>query len=191
LERLAAATPDAGVRKEMAAALSLHDDPRLVVAAVRRVMDAERDDEVRGEAVAWLGRHARADSGATRVILDAVRRDPSPHVRDEALGVLGDADVPESDTLLTAMARTAEQEDARKEAVEIIGRRGGAGAVATLERVAWDDRSGEVRIEAVDALFRIASADAVRVLARLRDDHQDEDVRVAAAEAVARLRRPR
>ena len=93
-----ARTPDGNLRSELGAALSLHDDRAAVTAAVRRVLDTDRDARVRGETLAWLGRN----DGDLELLRRGVA-DPDDELRE--------------------LARTSQHDDVREEIAERLARR--------------------------------------------------------------------
>lgn len=183
LERLLEATPDPAVRKEMAAALSLHGDSGRAVPAVGRVLRRDPSELVRAEAVTWLERQPA--NSAARLLRATVAGDASPLVREEALSSLEDHPRPQIPTWLASFATGAPEARVRAQASEALGERGGSEAVPVLERLVSADAAREVREAALEALSDVRGAEAGAALRRLASDHRDPSVRARAREELA------
>jgi HEAT repeat protein len=178
IERLMAESRSVAVRRELGAALTLHDDVPRLTAAVGRVLDRE-DDAVRAETLAWMGRHAGMPTG-----LALLRRgldDPSPGVRDEAITALsGDRGFRPA---MIGLLRTSPYADVRQEIAQRLS--GGDDAtVAALLRAAFDDRSNDVQSEAVDSIKETRGSAARSALREIAARHPDRRLRSEARDAL-------
>jgi beta-lactamase regulating signal transducer with metallopeptidase domain len=124
LERLMGEVRSGSLRSELAAALSVHDDLPRVTRAVERVLESDRDDQVRAEAVAWFGR--RPTTPAVLGLLDRAVRDRAFEVRDEALTALFSKRPIDGD-YMRGLARTSEWRDVREEISDRLDRAGTGG----------------------------------------------------------------
>jgi hypothetical protein len=88
-----------------------------------------------------------------------------------------------ADTVL-ARIRSLRDEDARREAVERLGRHGNASAVATLIAIARDDRDEDVQREAIEALGRMENGSGLPAVGDLARTHPNPDVRSEAIEII-------
>lgn len=120
LHRLHSTFADAGLRKEIAAALALHGDPAQAVRAVAQVMEQDQSAEVRAEAVQWLPRaHPRSDA-AVAVLLRAALEDPVKQVRMEAVDALVALDSESARRALVRIAETHPDDSLRSEAAQAL-----------------------------------------------------------------------
>ncbi|MFN0181675.1 MAG: M56 family metallopeptidase [Gemmatimonadales bacterium] len=186
LERLIAVAEPA-MRSELGAAVTLHDDVGLVVAAAGRIARDDESDQVRGEVLSWLPRHL--PDAAVRALLVGGLTDRSPKVRDEALSAL--ANGPDREALLVDAIAKSPYPDVRSEAIQALDRGDGSDTgslVGVLRKAAFDDSDGDVQREAVDALIELDRAAADRVLREVADRHPNRSLRREAAEALAERR---
>ncbi|HEV2147342.1 MAG TPA: HEAT repeat domain-containing protein [Longimicrobiaceae bacterium] len=211
LRRLHAALRDPALRKEVAAAFSLHEGQREVVRAVRETVGSEESATVRAEAVQWLPRGQSGGAEMIELLTQVALTDPSPRVRDEAVSALGQIGSPEARAVLMRLARTAPHadvrreaidhlgdsellrqlvrdapEDVRGEAVEALASEGSEQIVPALVTVAFEDPADAVRREAVDALALLPFDSARRALLRIVNTHPDPKIRAEAVQALAR-----
>jgi Zn-dependent protease with chaperone function len=86
---------------------------------------------------------------------------------------------------LLARIRSIRDEDARREAVERLGRRGDPSAVAALITIAREDRDEDVQRDAVESLGRTEDPNGLRAVVDIARSHPNPDVRREAVETVA------
>jgi HEAT repeat protein len=179
IQQIMATPGNSAVRSELGAALTLHDDRALVLQAATRVLDTERDEDVRAETMAWLG----GQTGDARVValLQRAVEDSSPRVRDEALTALGDGRG--GQPVLLDLIRTSKHADVRGEAVQKLSG-GGENVVSLLLRVAFDDAEPDVQAEAVDAIKERSGSAATRALREIAQRHPDRRLRSEARDAL-------
>jgi beta-lactamase regulating signal transducer with metallopeptidase domain len=124
LRRLYSVTDDPVVRKEIAAALSLHENRQDVIQAVIQAMDGEDDLEVRAEAVQWLPRAHPESSEAVAALLRVAFEDPAEEVRLEAVDALASLRTESAWRALVRIAETHPEWAARSEAAQVLARGG-------------------------------------------------------------------
>lgn len=178
LERLMNESRDVAMRREMGAALSLHDDVARITAAVAHVLDTQPAD-VRSETLSWLGHH-RADPRALALLQRGIA-DEAPNVRDEAISAIAD-----DRTLLPLMRillRTSPYADVRQEIAQRLS--GNQDAVALLLDVAFGDPDADVQAEAVDSIKETPGRASRDALQRIADRHPSARLREEARDALA------
>jgi beta-lactamase regulating signal transducer with metallopeptidase domain len=179
IQRLMAEAQGTSVRSELGAILTLHVDRSLMVQATTRVLDSERDEDVRAETMSWLG--GQTDDESVVALLRRAVNDSSPRVRDEALTALGGGN--RGQPVLLELLRTSKYADVRGEAVQKL--RGGGDAVVTLLlRVAFDDADTDVQAEAVDAIKERSGSASTRALREIAQRHPDRRLRSEARDAL-------
>jgi beta-lactamase regulating signal transducer with metallopeptidase domain len=178
LEQLMSGSP-VELRKELAAALTLHGDTPRMLRAVTRVVDTDRDANVRGEAVSWLGN--RADDAGVTALLRRMIDDDDAHVRDEAVSALGGTRGGQA-TLLGVIT-SSKHADVRGEAVQRLSG-GGDDVIPMLLKVAFDDPNADVQAEAVDAIKETTGGVATRALRDIAQRHPDRRLRSEARDAL-------
>lgn len=141
------------VRTEFGPMIALHDDPALVVPVLRRIVMGEDHEDVRAEAMAWIG-YQLPDRAAILLVEEVFRGTPTYRVLDEALTAL-DLDDGLSSTIEAQLLRLLEHHpdpEARALVTEALGEAGGRRFLSALEKAARSDPSPQVRAEALDAL---------------------------------------
>ncbi|HUP02076.1 MAG TPA: M56 family metallopeptidase, partial [Gemmatimonadota bacterium] len=122
LETLYAALTNPALRKEIAAAFTLHAGPGRVLEATAAALEREADPEVRAEAVQWLPRSQPASEELTALLLEIAFSDPSRDVRIEAVDALAAVDSPSATRALDRIADDHPDVDARSEAAQALER---------------------------------------------------------------------
>ncbi len=188
LERLLASTPDPAVRAEMAAALSLHGQGRLVVPSVTRLLDQEAAPEVRAEAIQWLDRHSGADVFA--LMRDALARDPSAEVRRAVTTSIDEPAVRDTfDVESTLLAAIFEDRDrgVREDALMALEDLPGDAAGDGVRRVAVEHPDAALRAQAVEALEDRPGEGHPELLERIAFEDVSREVRETAFHVLSDL----
>jgi hypothetical protein len=110
------------VRREMAAAASLHGRGEPALEFVRTVLASDPSPEVRAEAVYWL--QHQGTPGALDLMERTARGDASPKVREEAVTGLARTATPEAWRRLQKLAHDGPDAGVRQEAQDWIDREG-------------------------------------------------------------------
>lgn len=153
LESIFSRVRSVAVRTEFGPMIAVHEDADVAVPALRRIVTGDEPEEVRAEAVAWLG-YQRSDPRAEELLLDVLRDEPSYLVLDEAFGSIElDHDMKPSvrDARITILTEHPDPET-RALVAEALGEAGDPAIVAALEAAAAGDSSPGVRREALDSL---------------------------------------
>ena len=144
------------IQTELGPMVAVHRDPDVSLPALRRILMGAWPEEVRAEAMAWIG-WLLPDERAARLVAEALRHDPSLLVLDEALTMIDEAGG--SPALMTALLdRLASDPEpgARALIAEALGAVRDPRAEAALRAAASGDPSHLVRDEARDALEEAA-----------------------------------
>lgn len=173
------------LKEDLATAVGVHDTPDVVVPVLVGWVESEEPEDVREEAVEWLG--AQPDPRSLDALVRATTRDPSRDVRTEAAETLGELDVPAATGALLEIARTHEERAVRREAVEALGERTDERALDGLIRIARDDPDRSVREEAVETIGEHDSPRRIEVLEAIIRDDSDPNVREEAIETLSEV----
>ena len=173
---------------DLTGALGVHAASALVVPPLIDLVRGDDHDDVRSEAVEWLGRHSRPESLAT--LTHAARRDRSADVRREAAESVGAMRLAAAGDSASALARTLQDPDARREAVESLGERTDAKSLSTLIDIATRDPSSDIASEATETLGERAEPSARATLRDLARTHPNPDVRREAVETLGNVLPP-
>lgn len=187
VERFEAAQ-DTWLKEDLATAVGVHDTPDVVVPVLIGWAESDEPEDVREEAVEWLG--AQPDPRSLEALVRATTRDPSREVRAEAAETLGELDLPAATDALLEVARTHQERAVRQEAVEALGERGDERALDGLVRIARDDPERSVRAEAVETIGEHDSPRRIEVLETIIREDPDPTVREEAIETLSEVAPP-
>ena len=204
-EGLAAHPSDHGLwQMRVRAALALGDSDGVARAykAYRGHRNTEDSELLRDLAVATLGQALASPSAKLKIAaINAVAAAEIQELADRVGERLGDDDDRVAAAAATAVLRGfpqapqvastmlhSDDPEARRIAVEGVGKKVGALAAGDLRRLAGDDPDPGVRRAAIRWLGQIKDKDSVDVLVR-QMRHTDEAVRATAASALARIGR--
>jgi hypothetical protein len=183
LERIFARVQSPGVRTEFGPMVAIHSDTRVALPVLRRIVGGDLPEDVRTEAIAWIG-YQLPDPGVAEVLAEVFVREASYAVLDEAVGALDPAEAIRSGLLdrLVDLLRDHPDPRARALLAETLEAYDHPRAVAALEAAARHDPAPGVRLEAVDALADASTRRAAEALARIAIDAGDPIVRKEATE---------
>lgn len=152
------------VGNEALVALALHAGDQ-ADAALARMAKAPTPDELREDAIFWLG-NARGRFGY-QVLSRLAREETDPELLQKVAFALSQSPVPEAQATLVELAERHAHPEVRSQALFWLAQRGGAGVAEIILRAAEHDRSGEVREQAVFALSQLEDGEGVEHLLRL------------------------
>lgn len=183
LERIFARVRSPDVGTEFGPMVAIHADTGVALPVLRRIVRGDLPEEVRAEAIAWIG-YQVPDPEVTEVVAEVLGREPSYAILDEALGALVPAEIIRRGLLdrLVDLLRDHPDPQARALVAEALEAYDHPVAVSALEAAARHDPAAVVRLEAVDALADSGEPGAEQALARIAIDAGDPDVRREAAD---------
>lgn len=154
-------------RDEAMAAMAFHADPSVTPALERHARTAD-DDDLREEAIFWLG-EARERPGYEALV--RLARDlTDSDLREHITFALSQSSVPEAEGALIGMARNDRDPEVRGQALFWLGQEGGERAAETILEASRRDPDEDVREEAVFALSQLPGDDAVETLLAIARD---------------------
>jgi len=172
-------------KEEFLSAISIHQEPRIVIPFLDGVLKSGATEGMRDEAVDGLGE--QDDARAVPILRRIIRFDASSSIRESAVSALVEISGPEALELLIETARQAPDEELRREAVRGLAEKASDKIERLPARAAFDDKETEVQTRAVEAVAELPPAEALPVLARIAELHANPGVRRAAVEALGEL----
>jgi len=175
-------------KEDLLSAISVHQEPRLVIPFLDGVLKSNAPEAIRGQAAEGLGE--QDDAQAVPILRRVIRSDTSAAVRERAISGLVEMSRPEALELLIETARQAPDQELRKEAVRGLAEKASEKVGPSAARAAFDDKETEVQRQAVEVMAELPPAEALPVLARIAETHANPEVRRAAIEALGELEDP-
>lgn len=173
---------DAPAGDEALAAIAMHRGERplrWLVDVANGAADGPADDELREDAVFWLGQARIGEAAGTieRLMFD----DADPEIRQHAAFVMSQSKAPNRIEALIRQGREDEHGETRAQAWFWLAQTGAAESEAAILRAIASDPDRDVREEAVFALSHLPEERAVDALVGvLRDRSLRQDVREQA-----------
>ena len=165
-------------RDEAMSALAFHVDNSVTPALERHARTAD-DDDLREEAIFWLG-EARERPGY-QALMRLARDLSDSDLREHITFALSQSPVPEAEDALIDMARNDRDPEVRGQALFWLGQEGGRRAAEAILEAVRNDPDEDVREEAVFALSELPGDDGVETLLKIaRDGSFPTDVRKEA-----------
>lgn len=159
--------------------------------AVPALIDIARNHsnlEVRVEAIQTLGDQQGSDPRVLETLKEIARSDAPEEVVNEAVEALGEMNSSEASDLVIEVARGRGPKDARRKAIEMVGRNPQADvALRTLSEIARADDDEDVQREAVETLGETGSPGALAALITIARTHPRPEVRQAAIETLSEM----
>ncbi len=178
LKSVFAAGPTEKVKKEVLAAVGIHQSPALVIPILKAVLKGREPVDVRKDAAFWIGQ--QPDPKSCEILLGTARSDPSLEVRKHAVFALSQVDLEASVDGLIALAKTADDLEVRKQAVFWLSEKASMKALATLTELAERDPEAKVQEQALFALSEFHDPEALDALIRVAQTHPNPQVRKRA-----------
>jgi HEAT repeat protein len=159
------------------------------------VLDPERNYEVAGAPVVWLGDASGSESLA--LIEKLTLANPKAKTRESLVFILGRHAEPRVHDILQRLAVEDENTDVRRSAIFWLGNIGDARSLAGLKAIFREERNSDVKEHIVFALTLSKDKDAVIEMIRIAKEEDDHSVREkavfwlgqkASAESVKALR---
>lgn len=166
------------VRKDLIVAIGMHQVSSEVIPFLSGVIHSDAGDDLRADAVFWLGQ--QADEQVTDLLVRTVNNDKSVKVRKRAVFALSLRHSQKAVDALLSLARKGEDNPVREEAVFWLGQADDPRVVGMLIDIAKNDPSIEVRKKALFALHQQGSEQAVDALIDLARHASDREVRKQA-----------
>jgi HEAT repeats len=172
VELLAGLVPrDEDLADEALAALAFHAEPS-AGRALLKFTDASSPDWARAKAAFWLG-STRGEESLDR-LQQMARKDPSGHVREQAIFAVSISDAPGAEDVLIDIARRDPRPDMRSKALFWLAQEAGQRIPETIKDAVDDDPNVEVKEQAVFALSQLPRDRGIPLLieiARSADRH--------------------
>ncbi len=172
------------MRRDMVAALGVHQTDALVVPMLIEILQSRSEPEgVRREAAEWLGR--KRDGRAIAALSQAARTDRSKGVREEAIEAFAHMPDDRGFQTLLGFARNDPDPDIRREAAESIAQSEPAQrALDVLVQIARSDPDETVRREAVETIAEVHDEKSVVILRDLANNSPSSAIQIEAVESL-------
>jgi len=166
------------LKEELVSVIGLHQTQPDVSNFLRSVIESDIDNEVRENAVFWLGIQNR-DSDA-QYLKDLVDGDDLMKIREKAVFAIGLIDTDAAIDYLIDIAKNSESNKLRKESIFWLGQKASERSSSELENIVYSDEDLELKEQAVFALSQLADGEGVDTLIEIAQNHPSIDIRKKA-----------
>jgi hypothetical protein len=142
------------------------------------VLDPERNYEIAGAPVVWLGDDSGGES--LGLIEKLTWANPKPKIRESLIFILGRHTEPRVHDILQKLAIEDENSDVRRSAIFWLGNIGDARSLAGLKAIFKKERDSDVKDHIVFAMSLSKDKDAVVEMIRIAKEEDDHSVREKA-----------
>lgn len=164
-------------KEDLVSAIGIHTDQQAVTSILKKVIDSNVGDDVRENAVFWLGYQNNAE--AFTAIKKIIGSDPSFEMRKQAVWSLSTMDLAVATDELISIAKKHGNNELRKQAVYGLGNKAVVKAEEALKGIVEDDPDIEIKKHAVYALAN-TSDDIVPYLITVARSHRSLSIRKCA-----------
>ncbi len=167
----------ADLREDLLTAIALHNTAPSVPAFLRQVVRGSQPDDLREQAVFWLGMQRPADID---FLLHTARNDRSAGIREKAVFALSQADTAQATEYLIGLARSGPDREVREQAIFWLGHIASRESREALVTVVYDEKEQDLREQAVFALSQLPDGSGVPVLIKIARSHPNTGIRKKA-----------
>ena len=173
LESILQGSDDVELQKKVVFSLSQHGGSRANQILRDIALDSKANEEVREQAIFWLGQEG--DSDDVSVLMDLYDRVDSDHLKERIIFAVSQSESSRGEDWLLGVARDdAENMDLRENAVFWLGQRESQAAVSALASVLREE-TPELQEKAVFALSQHGSSRAMQLVRDVIGDSDFED----------------
>ena len=178
LKSLFGETGDEALQADVLRAVALHENRASNFNFIAGVVTSDADEELREDAVFWMGQLDLPQGLA--LLKDVVAKDRSMDVREKAVFAIHQMTSVEAQELLIDLARHATPREVQKQAIFWLGQQASEKATALLEEILYDEADTEVQEHAVHALAQMPAEKSIPKLIEIAHTHPSVSVRKKA-----------
>jgi HEAT repeat protein len=165
-------------REEVIAAIAMHQSPDLVLPFLRGVVTNEKEEELRKNAIFWLGQ--TQEPGALKFLTGLIRPDTPPGLIKSSVFSISQMHLPEANQALVDLAKQTAHREARLEAIFWISQQRSDQTPKILEQIVFQDEDEEVKRKSVFAISQLKKESGSPMLVRIATKHPQTRVREEA-----------
>lgn len=165
-------------KEKIIAAVSFHENSKLVIPFLRGRLTGNESAGIRKKAAFWLGQ--RDEKAALDILTKAVKEDESLKVREQIVFAISQMDLDAAVNELCDLAQNSNNPAVREKAVFWLGQKDEKKALAVLRKIVRSDHSYKIREKAVFAIEQMDFEEATDELIDLAKNSKSRRVREKA-----------
>jgi hypothetical protein len=166
------------VKEDFMVALGIHQQSEIPIDFFTSTIKSKEDNDIREEAVFWLGEHD--NEASVDFLFETANTDRSFDVRKKAVFALYLMDSEKAETALIELAKDSKNRNIKKKAIFWLGQKAAKKATEVLEEIVHNDHETEIKEQAVFALSQLDHNEGIPALIDIAQNHTNREVRKKA-----------
>ncbi len=166
------------IKEDLITAVGIHSLDPQVSDFLKNVIQGNDGDDIRENAVFWLGQKESQDN--LNFLVALTERDRSADVREKAVFSISLMKFEPATDALIKLARESKYEDVQEKAIFWLSQRASKKSVATLEDIVYNQSTVEIKEQAVFALSQLSDDRGIPALIRIAKTNPSGDIRKKA-----------
>jgi hypothetical protein len=166
------------IREDLIVVLSLHQLQPDVKDFLVDIIENENDQDLREEAVFWLGQQNLPE--VTEYLYQLANNDDAQEIREKAVFALSQLDNEQAIDYVIDLAQNSENHDVRKNAIFWLGQIASEKANESLQDIIYNENEQELKEQAIFALSQLPDNEGVSPLIKIATNHENAQLRKKA-----------
>ncbi len=166
------------VREDLIVFISLHQKQPEVKDFLIGIIENEKNQELREEAVFWLGQQELP--GVADYLYNLAQNDADGVIREKAVFALSQIDTDQAIDYVIDLAKNAKDMEVREQAIFWLGQIASEKSLSLLEDIVYEENETELKAQAVFALSQLPDNEGVSPLIKIAKEHENMQVRKKA-----------
>jgi hypothetical protein len=166
------------IREDLIVVIALHQIQPQVKNFLIEVIEGEKNQDLREEAVFWLGQQNLPE--VTEYLYELAKNDTEEEIREKAVFALSQLDNEQATDYVIDLAKNSEDHDVRKEAIFWLGQIASEKANESLQDIIYDENEQELKEQAIFALSQLPDNEGVSPLIKIATNHENAQLRKKA-----------
>jgi len=166
------------IREDIIVVLALHQIQPQVKDFLIDIIEDEKNQDLREEAVFWLGQQNLPE--VTEYLYKLANNDDEEEIREKAVFALSQLDNEQATDYVIDLAQNSDNYDVRKQAIFWLGQIASEKAYESLQNIIYDENEQELKEQAIFALSQLPDNEGVSPLIKIATNHENAQLRKKA-----------